>query len=234
MQLQTKPYDFERTAAICIVAYGYPPPTYLTAPWQICGIFSATPWRTRFSRNRSRHAFAAKKPGLAARKIARISIAFSLPQDLRIALMFGAARFGEPASSGSRSVGFHIAPRRPHSPQHLGTPHKCFNQQRIFDTNKRLAAPCDLNTCGGAVFRKQRRVGNRDLPSVCRNAPEVRRKTQQLKFDPPDHAAKVLQLKPIFPSNEIMSFVESSLRAKRSNPETTSKNWIASSLRSSQ
>jgi hypothetical protein len=95
--------------------------------------------------------------------------------------MFGAVRFGEPALSGSRSVGFHIAPRRCHSPQRLGTPDKCFNQQRIFDTSRRLAAPCGLNICGGAVFRSKRRVGNRDLPSVCRKAPEVCRKTQQLK-----------------------------------------------------
>jgi hypothetical protein len=136
-----------------------------------------------------RHASAAKKPRLAARKISLIPIAFSSPQDFRIELMFGAARFGEPALSGSRSVGFHIAPRRPHSPQRLGTPHKCFNQQRIFDTSRRLAAPCDLNTCGGAFFRKQRRVGNPDLPSVCRKAPEVCRKTWQLKVNPPDHAA---------------------------------------------
>jgi hypothetical protein len=115
--------------------------------------------------------------------------AFSLPQDSSVQLMFGAARFGEPALSGSRSVGFHIAPRRCHSPQRLGTPHKCFNQQRIFDTSRRLAAPCDLNTCGGAVFRKQRRVGNRDLPSVCRNAPEVCRKTRSSTARPSQHAA---------------------------------------------
>jgi len=62
-----------------------------------------------FHGNAHGHAFAAKKPRLAARKIARIPIAFSSPQDFRIALMFGAARFGEPALSGSRSVGFHIA-----------------------------------------------------------------------------------------------------------------------------
>jgi hypothetical protein len=84
--------------------------------------------------------------------------AFSLPQDSHIELMFGAARFGEPASSASRSLGFQIAPRRRRSPQRLGTPHKCFNQQRVFDTTRRLAAPCGLNACSGAVFRKQRRA----------------------------------------------------------------------------
>jgi hypothetical protein len=49
-----------------------------------------------------RHASAAKKPRLAARKL----LAFSLPQDSHSELMFGGAPFGEPALSGSRSVGF--------------------------------------------------------------------------------------------------------------------------------
>jgi hypothetical protein len=105
-----------------------------------------------------RPASAAKKPRLAARKTARIPIAFSSPQDFRIELIFGAARFGEPALSGSRSVGFHIAPRRRGSPQRLGIPRKCFNQHRIFDATRRLAAPCGLNACSGAVFRKHRRA----------------------------------------------------------------------------
>jgi hypothetical protein len=71
--------------------------------------------------------------------------------------MFGAARFGEPALSVSRSLGFHIALRRRRSPQRLGTPHKCFNQQRIFDTTRRLAETCGLNACSGAVFQASAR-----------------------------------------------------------------------------
>jgi hypothetical protein len=130
-----------------------------------------------------------KKPRAAARKIARISGAFSSPQDFHIALMFGAVRFGEPALSGSRRVGFRIAPRRCGSPQRLGMPRKCFNQQRIFDTTKRLAAPSGLNACSGAVFRTHRRAGGLGLPSVCRNVPEVCRKTQHMPVNPPDHAA---------------------------------------------
>jgi hypothetical protein len=105
-----------------------------------------------------RHAFAVKKPRLAARKIARILVAFSSPQDFHIALMFGAARFGEPALSGSRRVGFHFAPRRGRSLRRSGTRPKWFNQHRIFDPAKRLAAPCGLNACSGAVFRKHRRA----------------------------------------------------------------------------
>jgi hypothetical protein len=84
----------------------------VTAPWQICGIFSAKSWQPRFCGTARRHAFAVKKPRLAARKIARIPVAFSSPQDFHIELMFGAARFGGPALSGSGSVGFRIAPRR--------------------------------------------------------------------------------------------------------------------------
>jgi hypothetical protein len=72
-----------------------------------------------------------KKPRLAARKIARIPVAFGSPQDFHIALMFGAARFAEPALSGSGSAGFPIAPRRPRWPRRAGTRHKCFNQHRI-------------------------------------------------------------------------------------------------------
>jgi hypothetical protein len=93
-----------------------------------------------------------KNPALPHEKLR----AFSLPQDSPVQLMFGAARFGEPALSASRGLGFHIALRRRHSPQRLGTPRKCFNRHRIFDTTGRLAAPCSLNACIGAAFRKHR------------------------------------------------------------------------------
>jgi hypothetical protein len=83
-----------------------------------------------------RHAFAAKKPSLAARKIARTPVAFGSPQDFHIALMFGAARFGEPALSGSGLVGFRIAPRRRRLSRRSGTRHKCFNQHRILDATR--------------------------------------------------------------------------------------------------
>lgn len=108
-------------------------------------------------------------------------VAFSLPQDPQVQLMFGAARFGEPALSASRSLEFHIAPRGGHSQHCLDNPRKCFNQRRILDAARRLAAPCDLNTCGGALFHKQRCAQGRSLPLVCRKAPEVCRKTWQLK-----------------------------------------------------
>jgi hypothetical protein len=136
-----------------------------------------------------RHAFAAKKPRLAARKIVRIPVAFSSPQDFHIELMFGAARFGEPALSGSRRVGFHFAPRRGRSLRRSGTRHKWFNQHRIFDATRPLAASCGINACSGAVFRGQSRASGRGLPLVCRKAPEVCRKTQHMQVDLPDHAA---------------------------------------------
>jgi hypothetical protein len=60
--------------------------------------------------------------------------AFSLPQDLQVELMFGAARFGEPAASASHSLGFHVAPRGSHSSHRLDKPCKCFNQRRILHT----------------------------------------------------------------------------------------------------
>lgn len=126
-----------------------------------------------------------KNTCFAARKIARIPVAFSLPQDLPVQLMFGAARFGEPALSASRGLRFHIAPRRPRSSHRFSTPCKCFNQRRISDQTRRLASPCSLSACNGELFRKHRRARGRGLPLVCRKAPEVCRKTRR----PPAHAA---------------------------------------------
>jgi hypothetical protein len=85
-------------------------------------------------------------------------LAFSLPQDPQVELMFDAVRFGEPALSASRRLRFHVAPRRRRSQQHLGTPRKCFNRHRIFAASRRRAAACGLNACSSAVFCKQRRV----------------------------------------------------------------------------
>jgi hypothetical protein len=68
-------------------------------------------------------------------------LAFSLPQDSQAELMFGAARFSEPASSASRSLGFHVTLRRRPWPYRLDTPRKCFNQHWIFDATRRLLAP---------------------------------------------------------------------------------------------
>jgi hypothetical protein len=157
-----------------IVIHG--PPT-LPHEGKSAEYFSRNHGKRVFHGTARRHASAAKKPRLAATKITRIPVAFSSPQDFHIELMFGAARFGEPALSGSRRVGFHIAPRRPCSPRRSGTRHKCFNRQRIFDATRAPAAPCGLNACSGAVFRKHRRARDRGLPLVCRKAPEVRRKT---------------------------------------------------------
>jgi hypothetical protein len=95
-----------------------------------------------------------KNPALPHEKLR----AFSLPQDAHIELMFGAARFGEPALSASCGLRFHIAPRRRRSPQRAGTPHKCFNQHRIFGETRCRAAPCGLTACSGAAFRKHRRA----------------------------------------------------------------------------
>jgi hypothetical protein len=135
-----------------------PEASNLTTPWQICGIFSAKSWQPRFSGSRSPSRIRREKTSSCRKKIARIPVAFGSPQDFRIALMFGAARFGEPALSGSGSVGFRIAPRRRRWLQRLGTSRKCFNQHRIFDATRPPAAPCGLNACICAVFRTHRRA----------------------------------------------------------------------------
>jgi hypothetical protein len=105
-----------------------------------------------------RHASAAKKHALCRKKNCEIPAASSLPQDSPMQLMFSAARFGEPALSGSRSLGFHIAPRRGHSPHCLDMPCNCFNQFRILDQKRRLASSCGVSACSGALFRKLRRA----------------------------------------------------------------------------
>jgi hypothetical protein len=66
--------------------------------------------------------------------------AFSLPQDSLVQLMFGAARFREPASSASRSLGFCAAPRGGHSSHRLDNRCKCFNQRRILDAARWLVS----------------------------------------------------------------------------------------------
>jgi hypothetical protein len=94
-----------------------------------------------FARATRRHAFAAKKTRLAARKIVRTLAAFSLPQDSQVELMFSAARFGEPALSASRGLGFHVAPRRGRLPHRLDNPRKCFNPHRILRPARRPNPP---------------------------------------------------------------------------------------------
>jgi hypothetical protein len=83
-------------------------------------------------------------------------LAFSLPQHSHVELMFGAARFDEPALSVSHSLGFYMLPRRGDFPHRRGTPLKCFNQRLILDATKSFVAPCSLSACSGAVFRTHR------------------------------------------------------------------------------
>jgi hypothetical protein len=105
-----------------------------------------------------RHASAAKKYLLCRKNNCAESGAFSLPQDSHIELMFGAARFREPALSASRSLGFHIVPRGGHSPKCLDMLCKCFNQLRILDQERQLASSCRVSACSGELFRKHRRT----------------------------------------------------------------------------
>lgn len=142
-----------------------------------------------FRRTARRHAFAAKKPCLAARKNCAHSVASSLPQDSQVESVFAAARFDEPALSASRSFRFHIARRRNGSPQRLGTPHKWFNRQWIFDATRFLAAPRDLNACSAAVFCKHRCTRGRGLPSVAARRLKFCRKSRAFERGSPDFRA---------------------------------------------
>jgi hypothetical protein len=127
-----------RTQLVCQKFKGIVIPASPTLPrgGKSAEYFPQNHGKRAFQGSARRHAFAVKKPRLAARKIARIPVAFGSPQDFHIALMFGAARFGEPALSGSGRVGFRIAPCRRRWLQRPGTPRKCFNQHRILDANQ--------------------------------------------------------------------------------------------------
>ena len=133
-----------------------------------------------------RHASAAKKTHLAARKIACLQFAARLAGAVNVRR----GSFWRTGFKRLMQLGISHRAARRHSPQRPGMPRKCFNQQRIFDTTRRLAAPCGLSACSGAVFRKHRRAGGRGLPLVCRKAPEVRRKTRRLKS-----IRRIMQLK---------------------------------------
>jgi hypothetical protein len=74
----------------------------------MCGIFSAKSWRARFSRYCSPPRIRREKTSPCRKEKLR---AFSLPQDARVQLMFGAARFGEPALSAARGLRFDTALR---------------------------------------------------------------------------------------------------------------------------
>jgi hypothetical protein len=121
----------------------------------LCGIFFAKSWQRRFSRNRPPPRIRREKTSPCRNEN---YAAFSLPHDLPVQLMSGAARFGEPATSVSRDLRFHIALRAVIRRIGPGMLRKCFNQQRIFGATRCLTAPCSLSTCSGAVFRKHRRA----------------------------------------------------------------------------
>jgi hypothetical protein len=147
----------------------------LTAAWQIRGNFPANPWRPRCSRC---HIAAAKKPVVAARKIAPTPFASGLPQDSRMQLMFGAADFSKPALSASRSFEFRARLRGDRVASRCLMLRKCFSQRWILQRTKPLAARCVISASSAALFRFARASQHRELPSVCRNAPEVCRKTR--------------------------------------------------------
>jgi hypothetical protein len=106
-----------------------------------------------FRRTPRRHASAAKKYLLCRKKNCGESVAFSLPQDSHIELMFSVARFREPALSASRCFGFHIVSRGGHSLHRLDMPRMCFNQRWILDQTRRLASPCSLSAYNSELFR---------------------------------------------------------------------------------
>jgi hypothetical protein len=111
-------------------------------------------------------------------KKTRHSFAFGSSQRNRMTLMFGAARFWRPGLNASPRFGFRITPRGIDAAPRRPMLHKCFKERRISKRTKLRALRCGLSASSAALFRCRRRVQRRDLPSVCRNAPEVCRKTR--------------------------------------------------------
>jgi hypothetical protein len=97
----------------------------LTARWQICGIFSAKSWRTRFPPTCSPPRIRREKNLALPQEKLRAS---SLTQDSQVELKLGTARSGEPALSALHSSGFRIARPRCCWLNRLGNLLKCFNQ----------------------------------------------------------------------------------------------------------
>jgi hypothetical protein len=82
-------------------------------------------------------------------------------------------------------MGFRSTPRGMGAAPRRSMSHKCFKQRWISGAARRLASPCGASASRDALFRFVRALRRRDLPSVCRNLPEVCRKNW---FNPPPAA----------------------------------------------
>jgi hypothetical protein len=112
-------------------------------------------------------------------------------------LMFGAALFSRPGLSASRFMGFRIAPRGIGAAPRRLMRLKCFKQQWISKPARSHAALCGVSASLGAAFCPARASGGCELPSVCRNAPEVCRKTFGFERRPPGMQLKPFNRRPI-------------------------------------
>jgi hypothetical protein len=102
--------------------------------------------------------------------------------------MFGAAYFWRPGLSASLGFGFYITPRVIRTALRRLILHKCFKERWISGEARPRVAPCGLSASIVALFRYRRHVASRGLPSVCRNAPEVCRKTFRVAPPAAGHA----------------------------------------------
>jgi hypothetical protein len=93
-------------------------------------------------------------------------------------LMFGVARFWRPGLTASAGFGFRITPRGIRAAPRCLMLHKCFRQRWISDEPMLRASPCGLSASSAAGFRFADTLRGRNLPPLCRNAPEVCRKTR--------------------------------------------------------
>jgi hypothetical protein len=106
-------------------------------------------------------------------------------------LMFGAAWLGQSGLSASRFMRFRITPRGIGAAPRRLMRLKCFKQRWISGAARPLASPCGASASRDKLFRLVRALRGRDLPPVCRNVPEVCRKTRTFRRWPSG-----MQLKP--------------------------------------
>jgi hypothetical protein len=103
--------------------------------------------------------------------------AFGLPQDLHIELMCGAGENRRSDTSVSSGVRFSQLPAWRIAPAAPLTARKCLNGRRISHRTAPRIPSRGLSASTDAMFRPVGASRGRELPSVRRNVPEVRRKT---------------------------------------------------------
>jgi len=113
----------------------------------------------------------------AATKIRATRFATSLPQDLPAHLMFDWAKLRLPRPNPLAWFGILRRPVRRSRGAASQMPHKCLSGRRFRAAHCAGCPPCGSSASSHTLFRVGRARRGRELPSVCRDVPEVCRMT---------------------------------------------------------